>query len=53
MEIKIENVKIFFFGYNKNNIDDDYVFVEPFCGSADISYLYLIIPILILFILMI
>ena len=26
-------------GYNKNNIDDDYIFVEPFCGSASVSYL--------------
>ena len=23
----------------KNNIDEDYIFVEPFCGSASVSYL--------------
>ena len=31
--------KKIFFGYNKNNIDEDYIFVEPFCGSASVSYL--------------
>ncbi len=30
----------------KNHMDDDYIFVEPFCGSASVSYLVFSILIL-------
>ena len=36
---KNENVKNIFLDIIKNNIDEDYIFVEPFCGSASVSYL--------------
>jgi site-specific DNA-adenine methylase len=36
---KKRECKKYFLDIIKNNIDDDYIFVEPFCGSASVSYL--------------
>ena len=36
---KKRECKKYFLDVIKNNVDDDYIFVEPFCGSASVSYL--------------
>ena len=36
---KKRECKKYFLDIIKNNVDDDYIFVEPFCGSASVSYL--------------
>ena len=36
---KKRECKKYFLDIIKNNIDDDCIFVEPFCGSASVSYL--------------
>ena len=36
---KTKECKKYFLDTIKNNVDDDYIFVEPFCGSANVSYL--------------
>ena len=52
LETKQKNVN-FFLDIIKNNIDDDYIFIEPFCGFASVPYSVVNICILKSFILMI
>ncbi len=43
---KTRECKKYFLDIIKDNIDDDYIFIEPFCGSASVSYLIFKIQIL-------